>query len=204
MLWIAFKLLSLWRQKQRGEEGERNDRRCELLSNYYLCDVRSNKFRFIMKTRPVVNCFQIIIFVTSEATSSNKSRQPTMLWIAFKLLSLWRQKQLPCDIWFKSMCCELLSNYYLCDVRSNTIAAKARLNWVVNCFQIIIFVTSEATYFATSQNAIGCELLSNYYLCDVRSNRCRYRWWQMQVVNCFQIIIFVTSEATLVISVCDW
>ena len=67
---------------------------------------------------------------------------------------------------------------------------------VVNCFQIIIFVTSEATMLRLHNIHASCELLSNYYLCDVRSNKTELKGVNGMVVNCFQIIIFVTSEAT--------
>ncbi len=245
LLWIAFKLLSLWRQKQpfwwktlkeavvncfqiiifvtseTTDILQRSEKiGCELLSNYYLCDVRNNFRPSGMRVKVVVNCFQIIIFVTSETTlranilqifscellsnyylcdvRNNALKEITtseQLWIAFKLLSLWRQKQLfllgvlphfvvNCfqiiifvtsettapffSIW--SVCCELLSNYYLCDVRNNYLPNLIRVAKVVNCFQFIVFVTSETSTSFIRDAPPCCELLSNYYLCDVRNN----------------------------------
>ena len=220
-LWIAFKLLSLWRQKQQLQVGGYFGPCCELLSNYYLCDVRNNLHHCAVDLFFVVNCFQIIIFVTSETTNAWKFRQRHLLWIAFKLLSLWRQKQQPITTDLVNAGCELLSNYYLCDVRNNSEAQNVTFFLVVNCFQIIIFVTSETTKNQGNYLGCCCELLSNYYLCDVRNNR--FEWYTRQqllwiafkllslwrqkqlnlvvllirmVVNCFQIIIFVTSETT--------
>ena len=195
-LWIAFKLLSLWRQKQQHHRETALKLRCELLSNYYLCDVRNNV------------CANSVVVA--------------MLWIAFKLLSLWRQKQQDTFKGLTRYGCELLSNYYLCDVRNNNAEIEKQVNGVVNCFQIIIFVTSETTLvnkllvmkslwiafkllslWRQKQQiclkllgSICCELLSNYYLCDVRNNVWRNRTRPRFVVNCFQIIIFVTSETT--------
>ncbi len=152
---------------------------CELLSNYYLCDVRNNlkaqdynnsllwiAFKLLslwrqkqlyidmVSMRIVVNCFQIIIFVTSETTNGLQKAIHEALWIAFKLLSLWRQKQ-PYSIYGVIECgCELLSNYYLCDVRNNKMASNGLVALVVNCFQIIIFVTSETT---KKQGSMPCD-----------------------------------------------
>ncbi len=118
-LWIAFKLLSLWRQKQRDFMPPTCAICCELLSNYYLCDVRNNTKPCSGAWYLVVNCFQIIIFVTSETTHFGQRYYLFKLWIAFKLLSLWRQKQRKAEFLRRSRSCELLSNYYLCDVRNN-------------------------------------------------------------------------------------
>ena len=195
-MWIAFKLLSLWRQKQHTDKLEKSSTCCELLSNYYLCDVRNNRLRGSYPTVCVVNCFQIIIFVTSETTPRLQFKYRHLLWIAFKLLSLWRQKQLICNSEKLAACCELLSNYYLCDVRNNFGYFARCAFCVVNCFQIIIFVTSETTSeyspitlpllwiafkllslwrqkqpsLLVGAVSVCCELLSNYYLCDVRNN----------------------------------
>ena len=62
----------------------------------------------------VVNCFQIIIFVLRRTA----------------LLSY-----LP-----PYLCCELLSNHYLCAKKNSRSRTKCGLQPVVNCFQIIIFV----------------------------------------------------------------
>gem|GEM_PF-6031814 len=40
------------------------------------------------------------------------------------------------------MCCELLSNYYLCKCINTTIIIYYWSDIVVNCFQIIIFVSA--------------------------------------------------------------
>ena len=142
-----------------------------------------------------MNCFQIIIFVSPETTMFWYFSKETPLWIAFKLLFLCRQKQ--------------------------PITADFSLFGVVNCFQIIIFVSPETTCCRVKKRQDSCELLSNYYFCVARNNRqgkafdndllwiafkllflCRQKQQfllsivQIPVVNCFQIIIFVSPETT--------
>ena len=42
------------------------ERRCELLSNHYLCANKNSVFLFFPNPPGVVNCFQIIIFVLTR------------------------------------------------------------------------------------------------------------------------------------------
>ena len=121
-------------------------RSCELLSNYYFCVARNNKHRVNEETLLVVNCFQIIIFVSPETTMHDANINYVGLWIAFKLLFLCRQKQLPTPRRCLKQGCELLSNYYFCVARNNTAGKIFKQDFVVNCFQIIIFVSPETTY----------------------------------------------------------
>ena len=221
-LWIAFKLLSLWRQKQPYTYERVRLDCCELLSNFYLCVVRHNIILYSIIQITVVNCFQIFIFVSSDTTYFNLLMIISMLWIAFKFLSLCRQTQLKCLKNGKFSSCELLSNFYLCVVRHNsfTLSVLSAVLWiafkflslcrqtqprrtqfsngvrVVNCFQIFIFVSSDTTIFVFKIKFLCCELLSNFYLCVVRHNPgldFNKCWF---VVNCFQIFIFVSSDTT--------
>ena len=98
LLWIAFKLLFLCRQKQRINLKTVKSQCCELLSNYYFCVARNN---------PI-----------------GKHNTCHMLWIAFKLLFLYRQKQQRDPVKRMDYRCELLSNYYFCVARNNSIRAK--------------------------------------------------------------------------------
>ncbi len=170
---------------------------CELLSNYYLCDVRNNTSFFCLCFVWVVNCFQIIIFVTSETTVIHQNWISTQLWIAFKLLSLWRQKQRGGLPGLSRACCELLSNYYLCDVRNNWAYWRTRNPPLWIAFKLLSLWRQKqpAAYNVLVEKR--CELLSNYYLCDVRNNQNLFTKKFATVVNCFQIIIFVTSETTV-------
>ena len=170
LLWIAFNFLSLWRQEQH--------------------------IKIDGADAAVVNCFQFFIFVTSGTTQTHHTTWTTLLWIAFNFLSLWRQEQLTYHYIGVTTCCELLSIFYLCDVRNNLTSVAVSKVVVVNCFQFFIFVTSGTTesmiQLRISELWIAfnflslwrqeqrfeygrtggacCELLSIFYLCDVRNN----------------------------------
>ena len=124
MLWIALKLVSLYYQTQ------------PCLTNWLI--------------RAVVNCFKISIFVLSNTTKSRPLINPTPLWIALKLVSLYYQTQLV--RWFR---------YW---------------NIVVNCFKISIFVLSNTTFcFSTFESVmlwIALKLVSLYYQTQLCYNVC--------------------------------
>ena len=122
-----------------------NQNSCELLSNFYLCVVRHNNKMKLPFLVSVVNCFQIFIFVSSDTTKEQPKSDLTLLWIAFKFLSLCRQTQPSAITDLSRRCCELLSNFYLCVVRHNHYPVNIDLQTVVNCFQIFIFVSSDTT-----------------------------------------------------------
>ena len=61
---------------------------CELLSNHYLCAKKNSSRWSETAEGRVVNCFQIIIFVLRRTAFMRN--------------------------WWKGLCCELLSNHYLC------------------------------------------------------------------------------------------
>ena len=87
---------------------------CELLSNHYLCAKKNSRSTVLHVISLVVNCFQIIIFVLRR----------TALPVSAHLL----------------ICCELLSNHYLCAKKNSMLLPDEVRGYVVNCFQIIIFV----------------------------------------------------------------
>ena len=95
------------------------------------------------------------------------------------------------------MRCELLSNHYLCANKNSLIAPYIDACYVVNCFQIIIFVLTRTAYGIMMYFKFGCELLSNHYLC---ANKNSFGWVEhcrILVVNCFQIIIFVLTRTAI-------
>ena len=117
-----------------------------------------------------MNCFQICIFVSDFTTSRRSESSISLLWIAFKFVSLCRILQL----------------------------LVALTHWwvVVNCFQICIFV-SDFTTNATRLAAVKvlwiafkfvslCRILQHLYAVSVSPS----------VVNCFQICIFVSDFTT--------
>ena len=143
-LWIAFKLLYLWHLKQREDT--------------------------IYTLTHVVNCFQIIVSLTSETTWWYGTLKLVSLWIAFKLLYLWHLKQLSSNIIKRLVGCELLSNYCIFDIWNNKSKELNKKDIVVNCFQIIVSLTSETTSFVLKFPINRCELLSNYCIFDIWNN----------------------------------
>ena len=113
-LWIAFKSLSLCWQEQLQQGIWRRSRCCELLSNHYLCADKNSKSFCWYAVWKVVNCFQIIIFVLTRTANIIIVSVVGQLWIAFKSLSLCWQEQQVVSGSAKNLCCELLSNHYLC------------------------------------------------------------------------------------------
>ena len=138
-MWIAFKFVSLSYDKQLCLMLAIRIECCELLSNLYLCPMINNLHKF---------------------TSLTKA-----LWIAFKFVSLSYDKQRHTSSGNRNIRCELLSNLYLCPMINNRaqkgssqnklwIAFKFvslsydkqpgpisfTIDYVVNCFQICIFV----------------------------------------------------------------
>ena len=144
LLWIAFKLLFLCRQKQ------------------HISLTNENKI--------VVNCFQIIIFVSPETTFRQQRTAALMLWIAFKLLFLCRQKQLRCNNKRCEVSCELLSNYYFCVARNNEqkMIVRSIVLWIA--FKLLFLCRQKQHDTRKSTQSISCELLSNYYFCVARNN----------------------------------
>ena len=144
-LWIAFKFVSLYWSQQPNAAGQYPLTGCELLSNLYLCTDRNNLCLCAAQPCPVVNCFQICIFVLIATTCSTRQSSRSSLWIAFKFVSLYWSQQLT-KIQVLCRCrCELLSNLYLCTDRNNNGGCHQSSHVVVNCFQICIFVLIATT-----------------------------------------------------------
>ena len=190
-LWIAFKFVSLYRMTQQMIGSLTRYFGCELLSNLYLCiGWHSSAISDIM-INSVVNCFQICIFVSDDTAVEDETGSWSVLWIAFKFVSLYRMTQPSGGTAVRQWSCELLSNLYLCIGWHSFIIKTSNYSFVVNCFQICIFVsddtaciTDELTinvlwiafkfvslYRMTQHTTLkldadnGCELLSNLYLC---------------------------------------
>ena len=219
-LWIAFKFVSLYRMTQPWVSENFDIDSCELLSNLYLCIGWHSPVDVEGDARGVVNCFQICIFVSDDTAVGAGAGACFLLWIAFKFVSLYRMTQLMLILYYLLLCCELLSNLYLCIGWHSCLSLPYKYITVVNCFQICIFVSDDTAeieaaaqsfslwiafkfvslYRMTQLKQIAnyimtrCELLSNLYLC--------IGWhssgWEtppaLTVVNCFQICIFVSDD----------
>ena len=169
-LWIAFKWVPLQEEKQHGFSDGEYVSSCELLSNEYLCKRKNNLTLDLLIDNLVVNCFQMSTFARGKTTwMTDNMAHPS---------------------------CELLSNEYLCKRKNNTKHRTPKPRSVVNCFQMSTFARGKTTTtmiqeFLTmlwiafkwvplqeekQQSAlllydlIGCELLSNEYLCKRKNN----------------------------------
>ena len=118
-LWFAFKNVSLsyWKQHWFIRDGETFC--CDLLSKMYLCRIGNNFNRFWFSY--------------------------TLLWFAFKNVSLsyWKQHILRLQAFQNG--CDLLSKMYLCRIGNNLSILILASLLVVICFQKCIFVVLETT-----------------------------------------------------------
>ena len=121
-----------------------------------------------------------------------------LLWIAFKFVSLYRMTQQVGRWCHLQVGCELLSNLYLCiGWHSFAVIEYSGLS-VVNCFQICIFVSDDTAQRSWRLSAASCELLSNLYLCIGWHSSVIARVIFLNVVNCFQICIFVSDDTATI------
>ena len=118
----------------------------------------------------VVNCFQICIFVSDNTTLPRRNAGSRVLWIAFKFVSLYRIIQ--------------------------QTGRFTPIRYVVNCFQICIFVSDNTTWgsggIQLSTLWIAFKFVSLYRIIQQR----KIRLSKQRVVNCFQICIFVSDNTT--------
>ena len=141
---------------------------CELLSNLYLCIGWHSRGSFFEHIKLVVNCFQICIFVSDDTAINGQTYIDSRLWIAFKFVSLYRMTQ--------------------------QINRENKPPYVVNCFQICIFVSDDTADHMNREAWERCELLSNLYLCIGWHSFSKTLYMSVDVVNCFQICIFVSDD----------
>ena len=149
LLWFAFILLYLSYCKQQSKSNAQEYLRCDLLSFYYLCRTGNNSLTIDIMFAIVVICFHFTIFVVLETTNSRLLALLGLLWFAFILLSLSYWKQLENPMTHVSICCDLLSFYYLCRTGNNRGWARGGGGSVVICFHFTIFVVLETTLLQT-------------------------------------------------------
>ena len=144
----------------------------------------------------VVNCFQIIVSLTSDTTKGDKRVLLVWLWIAFKLLYLWHLTQLIVHSFLFPICCELLSNYCIFDIWHNLLIGLMMMYMLWIAFKLLYLWHLTQPQSNTLQLLTGCELLSNYCIFDIWHNPSSHFALQQCVVNCFQIIVSLTSDTT--------
>ena len=166
-LWFAWKFLSLWYQTQPPDTKARAFTCCDLLENFYLCGIKHNNHRNTYHYHQVVICLKISIFVVSNTTLHCSFLLPYQLWFAWKFLSLWYQTQPEVRIPGRSLCCDLLENFYLCGIKHNLGSELPLLKVVVICLKISIFVVSNTTFILFISNRevlwIAWKFLSLWY-----------------------------------------
>ena len=143
---------------------------CELLSNYCIFDIWNNLYFVHIFHNLVVNCFQIIVSLTSETTFAKRSYTLYSLWIAFKLLYLWHLKQLATSTINVVLSCELLSNYCIFDIWNNEKIPSTlwRMLWIA--FKLLYLWHLKQLGDMEPSNKFRCELLSNYCIFDIWNN----------------------------------
>ena len=169
-LWFAWKFLSLWYQTQPPDTKARAFTCCDLLENFYLCGIKHNNHRNTYHYHQVVICLKISIFVVSNTTLHCSFLLPYQLWFAWKFLSLWYQTQPEVRIPGRSLCCDLLENFYLCGIKHNIYQFHHSMTCVVICLKISIFVVSNTTITMPFGYRSSCDLLENFYLCGIKHN----------------------------------
>ena len=112
-----------------------------------------------------MNCFQISIFIPKGTINEDDTFSDMLLWIAFKLVSLYRKEQ-----WQETWTWRTI---------------------VVNCFQISIFIPKGTIHHWSKGTDdrlwIAFKLVSLYRKEQSYLFQCYWSW----VVNCFQISIFI-------------
>ena len=166
---------------------------CDLLSNSYLCSICDSASAWWRPPCRVVICFQILTFAVSATAQIPRGGHHMVLWFAFKFLPLQYLRQRPGAGIEAQLCCDLLSNSYLCSICDSRRRDGHPCGWVVICFQILTFAVSataeklpahrpQQLWFAfkflplqylrqpvwLTYAIFGrCDLLSNSYLCSI-------------------------------------
>ena len=126
----------------------------------------------------VVNCFQISIFAVANTTSRFCDITKSLLWIAFKLVSLQLQTQ-------------HIAHY---NVRY----------FVVNCFQISIFAVANTTIGVSARRETPLWIAFKLVSLQLQTQQCKAGFTLVIVVNCFQISIFAVANTTVQFIECEF
>ena len=147
MLWIAFRFVSLHKLRQHSSQEA--------------------------SEVSVVNCFQICIFTQAKTTKGSGSLSTSLLWIAFRFVSLHKLRQQTYSIRLSEQ--------------------------VVNCFQICIFTQAKTTVGINACTIrrlwIAFRFVSLHKLRQLERCGCICT----HVVNCFQICIFTQAKTTIAV-----
>ena len=143
-----------------------------------------------------MNCFQICIFVLIATTLEAEIMAAPLLWIAFKFVSLYWSQQL---LLIYSVLIQVVNCFQICIFVLIATTCEKRLQDVIElwiAFKFVSLYWSQQRTWCTGAPRWRCELLSNLYLCTDRNNANSLGTKHQQVVNCFQICIFVLIATT--------
>ena len=113
-LWIAFRIVLLYKDSQ-----------SQFLFNSYSY---------------VVNCFQNCTFIQGFTVLINFIKTVLLLWIAFRIVLLYKDSQFTSFHVLNSWCCELLSELYFYTRIHSHVSKFWGQPMVVNCFQNCTFI----------------------------------------------------------------
>jgi len=177
-----------------------------LLTIFYLYKVLcSSKFDY-PTAGGVVNCLQFFIFTRFFAVVFQFAPNHFLLWIAYNFLSLQGSLQWNNPLLCSTCCCELLTIFYLYKVLCSQKKWKCSntLLWIAYNF---LSLQGSLQCSANSRFwALGCELLTIFYLYKVLcSFHLLYASWST-VVNCLQFFIFTRFFAVnrMFRWICKW
>ena len=162
------------------------------------------------------------IFVVLKQQDLQGFRRVYLLWIALKFCIFVVLKQHVVKVITTRLCCELLSNFVSLSSWNNLAEVDWTLNIVVNCSQILYLCRPETTfpYFAPWESELWialkfcifvvlkqlgifgrfliecCELLSNFVSLSSWNNERDAKQWELDVVNCSQILYLCRPETT--------
>ena len=217
-LWFASNLLFLHYQSQHAVGVHMYAKRCDLLRIYYFCTINHSDSGVRLVSVVVVICFEFIIFALSITARCPTNTFTMLLWFASNLLFLHYQSQLGVLVGATCKRCDLLRIYYFCTINHSAIKYTSKYlslwfasnllflhyqsqpsreeRWktsVVICFEFIIFALSITaipwTYSVRGMLWFASNLLFLHY----QSQQICSRVEIINVVICFEFIIFALS-----------
>ena len=93
-------------------------------------------------------------------------------------------------------CCELLSKLSIFDTTNNYRPFCSLRSVVVNCFQNLVSLIRQTTFFTTELYKVCCELLSKLSIFDTTNNDVFAECNKPTVVNCFQNLVSLIRQTT--------
>ena len=138
-------------------------------------------------------CFEFIIFALSITAKNVNQQQEVVLWFASNLLFLHYQSQLGNRTWCRVLCCDLLRIYYFCTINHSQNQQENKRTRVVICFEFIIFALSITAKLTSRVEEPMLWFASNLLFLHYQSQLWNIFNIRLNVVICFEFIIFALS-----------